>query len=342
MEHDAATAPGPVAAAPPATAAEPVAAAPPAAAADPVAAAPRAATADTAAGACRNCGDATPGAFCPSCGQPRASKLVSLRRIIADAVEDHLSLNATTPRTLGVLVAHPGGLTAEYLQGRIARYLPPLRLYIIASFAFFLAFGVSRATNNEAAPREGEFIVLPAAAARAEDPAAAAAAAGTEPTVLRLPPIPVLSDNLEARLAARLQLLGTTDNDELRRVVSRELLARAPIAVFLLLPLLAGVLKLLYVRHRRLYVEHFIFAVHLQAFAFVLFTALHLTGNWPILRSLLWGWLLVYIVLAFRRVYPQSWPRTLVKLALLGWVYLFSLAVTVAGIAVVTLLTAPI
>jgi hypothetical protein len=328
-----------------------------------------AAAANAAAEACRNCGDATPGAFCPSCGQPRASKLVSLRRIVADAVEDHLSLNATTPRTLGMLVTQPGGLTAEYLQGRIARYLPPLRLYIIASFAFFLTLGLSRATSESAAPRDGELIVLPAAAAPVDEPAAAAQVEGpaavgpsgtqapaaarqalpgtvsadaSQPTVLRLPPIPLLGDNLEARLAARLQLLGTTDNHELRRVVGRELLARAPIAVFLLLPLLAGVLKLLYVRHRRLYVEHFIFAVHLQAFAFVLFTALHLTGSWPTVRVMLWGWLLAYIVLAFRRVYPQSWPRTLVKLALLGWVYLFSLAVTVAGIAVLTLLTAPI
>ena len=33
---------------------------------------------------------------------------------------------------------HPGRLTIDYLQGRRARYLPPVRLYLIASVVYFV------------------------------------------------------------------------------------------------------------------------------------------------------------------------------------------------------------
>jgi hypothetical protein len=297
------------------------------------------ASAATPAGqACRNCGDATPGAYCPACGQPRATRLVSLRRIMADAVEDHLSLNAATPRTLGVLLTRPGGLTAEYLQGRIVRYLPPLRLYIIASFVFFLTLGLTGGSDGAVQAEGGaEILVLSAAMPRDTAPADPAG-----PMVVQLPPIPLLSAATEARIAERLQRMGSVDAEELRSAMARELLARAPIGMFLLLPFLAGVLKLLYIRQRRLYVEHLIFAVHLQAFAFVLFTAMMLMGAWPTVRQMLGFWLLVYVVLAFRRVYPQPWPKTLAKLALLGGIYVTGLLVTVVGLVLLTLLTMPV
>src|SRR4029453_9696672 len=43
--------------------------------------------------------------------------------------------------TLRLLFTRPGQLTAEMLAGRRARYIPPVRLYLVASVVFFLALG---------------------------------------------------------------------------------------------------------------------------------------------------------------------------------------------------------
>src|SRR5688572_7791203 len=88
---------------------------------------------------CPNCGDTTPGSYCRACGQRRVARVLSLRRLVADAVEDQFSLNAALPRTLGLLFTHPGMLTTEFLRGHIANYIPPFRLYLLTSFMFFLA-----------------------------------------------------------------------------------------------------------------------------------------------------------------------------------------------------------
>ncbi|MBW3629148.1 MAG: DUF3667 domain-containing protein [Gemmatimonadetes bacterium] len=54
----------------------------------------------------------------------------------AEGIQDQLSLGAELPVTLAALLFRPGHLTREYLAGRIVRYAPPLRLYLVASLAF--------------------------------------------------------------------------------------------------------------------------------------------------------------------------------------------------------------
>ncbi|HEV2148021.1 MAG TPA: DUF3667 domain-containing protein [Longimicrobiaceae bacterium] len=61
----------------------------------------------------------------------------TLRSWIAQFLDDVLDVNARLPRTLVSLVRSPGLLTSEWLAGRRARYLPPVRLYVLCSVAMF-------------------------------------------------------------------------------------------------------------------------------------------------------------------------------------------------------------
>lgn len=137
------------------------------------------------------------------------------------------------------------------------------------------------------------------------------------------------------RQEARLNRMDT-------RQVGRELLAglarNIPRAVFLLLPVFALILKLLYLRQKRLYVGHFVFALHVHAFAFLLFTVALVINNTS-LRALLAVWLLVYLFWAMRRVYEQSVPTTALKYAGLCVGYLLVMNVLLTGVAIFTLLT---
>ena len=102
-----------------------------------------------------------------------------------------------------------------------------------------------------------------------------------------------------------------------------------PKMMFVFLPLIAGVLAVLYWRSGRYYVEHLLFVVHFHAFFFLagiaallldlLARALPrgLAGPVEVAQALLGTGLVVYVpaylLRAMRRVYAQGWWKTLPK-----------------------------
>ena len=96
---------------------------------------------------CHNCGKAlTPSDnYCPACGQENDEKNVSLAKFAADLAKDALSLDSRLGRTLIPFLFRPGYLTTEFISGRRRRYVPPLRLYLFASFVFFLTANLNNA-----------------------------------------------------------------------------------------------------------------------------------------------------------------------------------------------------
>ncbi len=147
---------------------------------------------------------------------------------------------------------------------------------------------------------------------------------------------------VDALLRARIQRLGRMDPADAVREVVRTFLNHLPTLMFLLLPVFAGILKLLYIRHPRFYVEHFVFVLHTHSFVFGIFT-LALLAGWAgvgFLPPLLLLWALVYLYLALRRVYGQSHLRTALKYWSLGWLYFWTLLVALPPLVVLTLLLA--
>ncbi|WP_244506286.1 DUF3667 domain-containing protein [Microbulbifer marinus] len=117
-------------------------------------------------------------------------------------------------------------------------------------------------------------------------------------------------------------------------------LSAIPATLFLLLPLFALILWLLYLFQRRLYMEHLIVALHSHAFlclAVLLVTLLIDIQEWlqaySIIDSLCsWAilllclWMPLYLLLMQKRVYAQGWAMTLVKFYVLGVIYSLLLA----------------
>jgi hypothetical protein len=294
---------------------------------------------------CPNCGAPAPGRFCASCGQRQDKRLASVRRMAAEAIQDQLSLGAELPVTLGALLFRPGHLTREYLSGRIVRYVPPLRLYLVASLAFF--FILSWTADFDRPFQEAQ-----AGIAAARDSAQAAEATDSSGLRIQVDGEPLSHINLpldttdaSARLTPvkkwilrRVERLDEMDRDELYRRFVQGFQRNAPRAVFLLLPIYALVLKLLYMRRRRLYAEHFVFALHVHAFVFVLFTLTFVLPDW-LDGLILWLWLPAYVFFAMLRVYGQSVGKTLLKYGLLFVAYCTTLIVLLAATAIVTALT---
>jgi Protein of unknown function (DUF3667) len=97
-------------------------------------------------------------------------------------------------------------------------------------------------------------------------------------------------------------------------------------ALLLLMPILALWLKLLYIRDRRYYVEHLIFSFHIHSFAFVVLTLAMFLTNYCKLKGSFSNaaavMCFVYIGVALKNVYHQSWAKTLLKYFLLIIAYL--------------------
>jgi hypothetical protein len=87
---------------------------------------------------CLNCGAGLVGQYCGQCGQRARSRLISMWELTRDAFGDLFELDSRLWRTLIPLLARPGRLTRDYLEGRRARYMPPFRMYLVLSLVFFL------------------------------------------------------------------------------------------------------------------------------------------------------------------------------------------------------------
>lgn len=109
--------------------------------------------------------------------------------------------------------------------------------------------------------------------------------------------------------------------------------------VALMMPALALLLKLLYIRRRRYFVEHLVFSFHYHAFAFIIFSIAFFffgsdmfgatqseedinLGGHPA-HSIALLLVLIYLFMAMRRVYLQGIIKTFLKFCVLNVSYLF-------------------
>src|ERR1051325_3297322 len=87
---------------------------------------------------CLNCGARLTGPFCAECGQRDIPPYPSVRDLAVDAVAEFSGWDGRLLNTVRALVLRPGLLTHEFLEGRRARYISPLRLYLSARVIYFL------------------------------------------------------------------------------------------------------------------------------------------------------------------------------------------------------------
>jgi len=134
------------------------------------------------------------------------------------------------------------------------------------------------------------------------------------------------------------------------RLLAEAFFSVAPQTLFVLLPLFAVLLKILYVFKRRLYMEHMIVALHSHAFIalwLILIIGAYALGevaNYGWLKGLLnllvaalWIWLPLYLLLMQKRVYAQGWIMTLLKFFVLGIAYVILLALGASAALVLSL-----
>jgi Protein of unknown function (DUF3667) len=86
---------------------------------------------------CENCGAPLTGHYCAQCGQAAIDYRRTIGHVLIDVLNEFLNWDSKFFASIGLLIAKPWQLTNEFVQGKRVRHVHPLRLYLLASIAFF-------------------------------------------------------------------------------------------------------------------------------------------------------------------------------------------------------------
>ena len=92
---------------------------------------------------CLSCGAGTVGIFCTNCGQKNDDLRRSSFVLVRDFFRDTFGFDSRMWRTLGFLAVAPGIVASNYSAGKRSRYTPPVRLFLVVSFLFFLILSLT-------------------------------------------------------------------------------------------------------------------------------------------------------------------------------------------------------
>ena len=271
---------------------------------------------------CLNCGHEVEEHFCPHCGQENIELKEDALHMISHAIADYFHFESKFFGTLIPLLFKPGILTKQYVAGKRASFIHPIRLYIFISIVFFI---VTLSPSHEP-----QVAVQATTGSKTEAKnATVKGSLNSEETqklkkTLKLLPIPEsekesLINEIVADTAAQKELKNTTKQNSLssksswfnandatiadyeKRQLSlpkgerdnlvqnylnkksikmksypdaderieKQILQNVPKLMFLLLPLFALILKLVYWRKKKFYYEHLIYSFHIHSALFL-------------------------------------------------------------------------
>ncbi len=128
-----------------------------------------------------------------------------------------------------------------------------------------------------------------------------------------------LLGKLSTLVSKKFQHLGKM-GEEGSKAFQKEMINQIPKVMFLLLPIFALILKLIYFRKKVFYLEHFIFSLHFHTFAFLLLTLTIFFSNDWLLIGLFFS-AIFYLLFSIKNFYQQSLAKSFVKMTLLIFSY---------------------
>jgi Protein of unknown function (DUF3667) len=259
---------------------------------------------------CLNCGTETTGRYCPACGQENIEPKQTVWHLISHFFSDITHFDGKFFSTVQDLFIKPGFLSKEYMNGRRASYLDPIRMYIFTSAFFFIVFfsfvhPEKIATGKDLKSINDPVLLTQLAEAKNShdsleilkeyNEAVSPYIKFNEDSSQKVEhkkffknyPSVEAYDSLQKTLPATekdgwfkrratIRIIAIEQRfDRQRGEFIRELISNFvhnfPKMLFISLPIFALLLKLLYVRRKQFYyVDHGIFAIHLYIFSFLI------------------------------------------------------------------------
>lgn len=169
---------------------------------------------------------------------------------------------------------------------------------------------------------------------------------------LRIDGLPeTLNTALNLRIGRMQRAIATARADP--EPIIAAIFAKLPLALLVVMPVFAALLKLVHWPRHRLYTEHLVVALHSHAFLFLALVLLSLgalakgvvaaggaaEATIDLASRAILAWMPLYLLLMQRRVYGSGWLRALVEYGVTGMAYLVLLSMAVGLGAVAGLLS---
>lgn len=262
---------------------------------------------------CLDCGAPVTSHYCANCGQETTAHTLTLRELARDVIGEFVSTNSKFFRTLRQLLLSPGTLTVDYIAGRRERYLMPSRMFIVLSVVFFFVLSLTQVPFSENV-------------------------------------ITMTFEKEEIQTA--FQASGLSQEMFIEKLDSA-FTAALPIMLLLMVPLFAGMMRLINLTSGYRFIVHLVFSFHLFSFvaamtvvAFLVLVLLGMVamaageGAIEVLAAVVLLavaiYLPVYAMIALRKVYGYSWVGVFIETVILfvvGGVIAVAYLSMVAGFA---------
>lgn len=306
---------------------------------------------------CLNCGTIVAGRYCQNCGQQNLDPKESTWHLFVHFFNDVTHFEGSFFSSIKYLLTKPGFLTEEYIKGRRASYLNPIRMYLFISAVFFLLMmsvfkgpshfikespekadtGIAR----KSLMKIGDGLDSIDAAVNSDEDGKLVLSDGPERVVVNKKKSGDLQFETVHEYDSAQNALPAAERDgfieryfsrrfiasqeyykknpqEVKRVLWSNYYHSLPYMLFISLPLIALLFKLVYIRRKQFnYVAHGIFTIHFYCFVFIaliVLNTLEMSGRWARLVSpLLQVAGILYLYLAMLRFYKQGKLKTFFK-----------------------------
>lgn len=309
---------------------------------------------------CLNCGSLVEGAnFCSECGQVNDTRRLSTWELIGESLSNFFAVDGRIFRTIANVFWRPGVVARDFATGKRVRYMNPVRFYFVASLLLITTIQLDRDAQivKGNADETGMEIVhnmseeeRETARIKVIDEYLGKGGAGFLARLEAMTDLIILEPNIAQEevfeqlgikqsfwneftfaQAAKAASFANNQVDNLD-AFNKFLISKLFWILFLFIPVLGLLLKLIYIRSDVYYPEHIFFALYQQGL-FFLASALYnlLTDNQGLFLLILIGFA-VHLILAMKNFYRQAWPKTIFKfslvslLALLGFTIFFILS----------------
>lgn len=251
---------------------------------------------------CPNCATPLEGPWCHACGQKGEEYHRSIGHLVAEAVEGLTHFDGRLWQTLPRLVARPAALTRAYLDGHRAPQVPPFRIFLIVLVLVFATHGLGK--------NEQVNFVMPNGQAQTTD-VAEGVRIGLSQNDIKLDK---KRSGFSKWMVDRLKVV-MEDPKEFKHALGEW----AHRLAILFLPMAAGILGLLFINRRGVFLfDHLIFSMHSLSFQGLLLTTVYLLTPLVGLSSrVLVLAAPVHLFLHMRGVYGSGVLMTLLRMVIL-------------------------
>ncbi len=317
---------------------------------------------------CLNCGYPLIGKYCGNCGQKAFLHKDSFRHMVMHFAADYFHYDNKFWTTIKTLFTKPGLVTLEYIQGKRAKFLNPIQLYIFVTTIYFLFFfansGAEQTINFTSKDSLSTMQMDSIKSALLDNSLTGINTANAdhpkigigeltpkEPTLKMYDSVqhslpPAKRNNYFENLFIRKVFTFNSMNLlEWNTHFKEKFIHNFPKIFFILLPFFALLLKMVFRKSKLYYVDHVIFSVHFHAFLFIMLgikgilTTIYDDQHFSFLIGfIIFIGLGFYLLRSFKRVYPSPWWKLILKQLFLSFMYGLGFSVVAILLLVCTFL----